>query len=292
VPKLKANFEADWTAHLRGLLTKTWGAQIADIPDAEIPFYHFESPRRRLKPGPRALKIADDFSCSTLDRAGWKGLQDKVRKGEDLNPHLSLRHASLRNADGLLAEWGVHHFHLGTAPHPTNPAYVGRTGPLVFALVDQQTFCAINVFSHDDCWEETRIIESIHRNWPDMVSAYQMNGVTGESLSKPQRRAIRKKNVNVLVTTTDGAVYAPIGGAVGASGLKMESVRRADAWRAEILELHPRVEETLPGLLPVLVQNGYAGQSEIDAELRITEGGYRAFFPRYKILANLTTNPA
>jgi hypothetical protein len=94
-----------------------------------------------------------------------------VRKGEDLNPHLSLGHASLFNPDGLLAEWGVHHFHLGTEPHPTNPYYVNRSDSTVFALVDDNALCAINVYPHKNHWEGVAIIESIHRNWPDLVTA-------------------------------------------------------------------------------------------------------------------------
>jgi len=288
--RLKANFEADWVAHLRAQLTTTGGAEIARIAGRDIATYYFESLHRRLLAQPRTLKVADDFLCPSTQVAGWQALQDKVTRGEELNPHLSTRHGSLFNADGLLAEWGVHHFHLGVMPDARTPDYVQRTPPLVFALVDDRMFCAINVFSHGD-WEETCIIESIHRNWPDMVSAYRMNQVTGALLSKSQRRSIRKHNANVLVSTTDGTVYGPIGGGVSASGVKTESVLRADAWCIQIRGLHDRVEKTLPQLMPVLEQNGYAGECEIEGKLRITETAYQIFYPRYNILATLVQAP-
>jgi hypothetical protein len=163
---LKANFASDWIAHLRTHMTRTWGETVEAIDDRDIPVYYFDSLHRRLASQPRSLKIADDFRCPPETEAGWKALQDKVRKGEDLNPHLSLGHASLFNPDGLLAEWGVHHFHLGTEPHPTNPYYVNRSDSTVFALVDDNALCAINVYPHKNHWEEVAIIESIHRNWP------------------------------------------------------------------------------------------------------------------------------
>lgn len=276
--KLKADFEADWIAHLRADLANTWGAEIACIPNGDIAAYFFESLHRRLPPRSRTLKIADDFRCPPAHMPGWQTLQDKVREGKDLKPYLSIRHASLFNRDGLLTEWGVHHFHLAAMPD--------RTDALVFALTDDRTFCAINVFSHGD-WEEIRIIESIHRNWPDMISMYRMKQVTGNHLSQLQRRDIRKHNVNVLTSTVDGTVYGPIGGSVSCAGLKMDSMDRANMWLYEIQGLHARVEKTLPELMHVLKQNGYAGESEIEGRLRITDAGYQIFYPQFRILATL-----
>src|SRR5262249_18389109 len=126
--------------------------------------------------------------------AGWDILRDKVLRGDNLNSHLSTRHASLSNRDGLLAEWNVHHLHLGTNSHHANPFYVSRTHRLVFALIDNRTFHAIGVYEHGH-WEETSIIERIHRNWPDAVSSHRMRGVTGANLTREQRRALRGKNV-------------------------------------------------------------------------------------------------
>jgi hypothetical protein len=288
--KLKGNFEADWLAHLRAHLTQAqgWDAnEVAGLDDREIPAYFFEALRRKLAPQARVLKVADDFQCSPTESAGWNALQDKVRKGEDLNPHLSNRHASLFNNDGLLAEWGVHHFHLGTKPDPKNSAYTERTSPLVYALVDDQTFCAINIYPHGS-WEEISIIESIHRNWPDMIRQYRGQSVTAETLSKMQRRAIRKKNTNVFVSTADGTVYMPIGGGVMASGVKLESVMRGDIRHNEIRSLQSRFESQLDQLMPTFLQRGYAGEAEIEAQLRIAETGYQVFFPKYGVLAHLT----
>jgi hypothetical protein len=284
--RLKGNFHADWTAYLRTQMTAMWGAQVSSIADGNIPAHYFESAGRRLRSTPRQVKTADDFQCSAECVAGWEALKDKVSKGADLRPHLSTRHASLFNADGLLAEWGVHHFHLGQAPDPRNPDFTERTGPLVFALVDDQTFCAINVFWHGQ-FEDTCILESIHRNWPDMVSAYGVKKVTGSLLSATERRNIRKKNANVLVATADGTVYGPIGGGVVASGLKMSSWFQADKWQNEVTALQDSVEKVLPELMPVFERLGYSGENELEAELRITEAGYQVFYPKYSVLVNL-----
>src|SRR5262245_11226057 len=203
--KLRANFESDWVAHLRANMIQLQGweaTEVAHLDDRDVRFYFFEARRRRLALRARVVKIADDFQCPLSEEAGWKALQDKVRKGEDLNPHLSKGHASLFNDDGLLAEWGVHHFHLGTKPDRRNRNFVERTRWQVFALVDDNTFYAINVYPHgpnEDHYEKVSIIESIHRNWPDVISAYRVNATAG-TWDDAQRRAFRKKNVNVFVS--------------------------------------------------------------------------------------------
>jgi hypothetical protein len=222
--KLKANFESDGIALLRTHMIQVQGwkaTEVGRLDDRDVRNYFFEARRRRLAPQARVLKIADDFQCPPSEEAGWKALQDKVRKGGDLNSHLSKGHASLFNNDGLLAEWGVHHFHLGTEPDHRNRNFVKRTRWQVFALVVDDTFCAINIYPHgpdERHYEEVGIIESIHRNWPDIISAYRVKATAG-TWDETQRQTFRKKNANVFVSTADGTVYMPIGGGVMASGI-------------------------------------------------------------------------
>lgn len=276
--KLKADFVSDWIAQLRSHMIQVQGwdaTEIAGLDDRDIRIYFFESLRRKLAPRARVIKIADDFQCPPTVEAGWQALQNKVLVGQDLNPHLSKGHASLFNSDGLFAEWDVHHFHLGTGPDPKHPSYVARTDLLVFALVDDNTFCAINVKPHKTSWEDTDILESIHRNWSNMINKYRGKAVTGITLDKAQRQAIRNKNVNVLTSAADGTVYMPIGGGVTCSGVKFESINRADNWHAEIQSLQAGFENHLGELMPTFEQRGYAGNYVLDVEVSDVYGSDR-----------------
>lgn len=284
--KLKADFVADAIAQLRRDMRKEWGAEIDGIDDRNILIHYLDSQRRRIASLPREIKQADDFKCPSAQEIGWKALQDKVRSGEDLGPHLSTGHASLFNRDGLLNEWGVHHFHFGTKPHAKKPNYVERGGPVVFALVDESTFYAINVYDHG-AWEEMSIIESLHRNWPDLIGRYRLRGVPGEQLTGTHRRNVRKYNGQAAVATQDGTVYGAIGGGVSAAGTSAEAVMRADHWTCQIRGIQAGLEAKLIDVIPALEQGGYAGEQEIEAELRISEDGYQAFFSQYGVLATL-----
>jgi hypothetical protein len=284
--KLKADFEANWISQIRGHMTKTWGAEVAKIEDRNVPMYWFESFRRTIVQQPRSLRIADDFCCAPQEEADWKALQNKVVSGKDLNPHRSTGHRSLFNSDGLLAEWGVHHFHLGTDPHPKYHDFVKRSGSLVFALVDDCAFYAINVYRHGD-WERVSIVESLHRNWPEVISKYRLRGIAPEELKEETRRTLRQKGCQAAVRTADGTVYGSIGGPVSPAGIKSESVTHADMWAAQIRHLQNDLQNQICQLIPTLEQRGYAGEPEIEAELKITESGYQAFFPKYRVRATL-----
>lgn len=287
MPCLKADFQADLIAELRGRLVteQRWDAtEVAAIDDSDICAQYFDARRRRVSERPRSIEQAAAFACPPSHQDGWESLQAKVRNGEDINPHLSKGHSSMFFSDGLLAEWGVHHFHLGTVLEGT---HVKRTGPLLYALVTDNAFLAINVLPHGK-FEDSSILESIHQNWPELISRYRVKRVSGGGWTQSQRRALRSKRANVLTAVADGTVYMPISGGVMASGMNAEAIRAGDYWLITVMALQGEIEAKLDELLPALRQNGYVSEPEIEAELRLSEEGTQVFFPRYNVLAVLT----
>ena len=96
--------------------------------------------------------------------AAIKSFLDKVERGDDLTPHLSIEphtrgYAPAARAPGatpddrwsdkdfLLNIMGFHHFHLGTTKQKRG--HVDRTDDLVFAEVGRDTFRVIAIFGHD-----------------------------------------------------------------------------------------------------------------------------------------------
>ena len=180
----------------------------------------------------------------------------------------------------------MHHFHLSAEPDLNDPRYVKRGGPLVFALVDDCAFYAINVYQHGD-WERLSIVESLHRNWPEVISKYRLRGVAPEELEEQKKRTLRKEGIHAALRTADGTVYGINWGPTSSAGIKSESVRDADIWATQIRALQSGLQDRLSQLIPTLEQRGYAGEPEIEAELKITEDGYQAFFPKYRVRATL-----
>jgi hypothetical protein len=120
---------------------------------------------RLIPPRPRNVTIAPTLTAD----ARWKSLApatrallDRVRRGDDLTPYLSLR--AIKNGfcpaaagpnptadkwedkDFILNVMGYHHLHLSQVAEPKD--HFGRTDDVLFAEVTRQAFTAIAFFDH------------------------------------------------------------------------------------------------------------------------------------------------
>jgi hypothetical protein len=194
----------------------------------------------------------------------------------------------LDTSDGLLNEWGVHHLHLGADLLSDGSGRFERTAPLLFARITDDDFYAINVYQHG-AWEESGILESLHRNWPDTIRSYRLKGIQGEPLSKTQRRNLRKVNAQAATVVADGTVYMSIGGGVVSSGVSAEAVRRSDMLIVDVEQLQVAIQNQLEKFIPHLQAGGYTNESEIKAMLAgVTPKGFQVLFPDYGVRSNVT----
>ncbi|WP_312395761.1 hypothetical protein [Stutzerimonas kunmingensis] len=286
--RMEANFEGDWVTHLRKLLILAWGEdQISRVGDEQIPVFFFDTFRRRISPTPRVVKVADDFVCPVDKEAGWELLKRNVEQGLDLTPHFSEGHLTLLNTDGLLNEWGVHHFHLGTERWPKKPKLIKRTGPLVCAYVTEDTFYAIQVLPHRQ-WARQEIVESLHRNWPEAIEQFRIFGIPAPTISERERITLRDKTFSAPVSVSDGTVYGTLCSPVSCAGTSIEAVRRSDMWRNEILGLQIGLENKLREMEPTLKAYGHTEGKPVKAELRINDDGYFAYLPELQLTLNIT----
>jgi hypothetical protein len=79
----------------------------------------------------------------------------------------------------------------------------------------------------------------------------------------------------------------PISGGVMASGVTFEAVRRGDYEQDRIRGIQASFEEKLPEMLKTLAEHGYAGEDEIEAQLRVSDEQLHILFPKYNVLALL-----
>jgi hypothetical protein len=161
---------------------------------------------------------------------GWQNLKKRIEAGDDITPHLSKSVDKLLYKDSMLSDWGVHHFHLGEV---LSGKLVDRTGPLLFAIVTEEIFYAIGVFSHG-AWTDKKVVETIHRNWAAVVAKHRRDDMLSVGrITESECLALRKKHVNALVETGDGTVYMPLGGGVTSSGHNIRAIVQTDRQRAQ-----------------------------------------------------------
>lgn len=278
--KLNANFYRDWVEILKGILSNDWGYDISNIPDDDLPFVYFNIEQRLVENRQREIHISNHFSCPPELERGWEILKNKIESGQDIKPHLSKLVLKPTNKDSLLNDWRVHHFHLG---EELQGEFTKRTGPLLFAIVADNDFYAIDIFSHGK-WADDSIVEIIHENWPDIISNYKIQNA--ESLShketSQERLGLRKNQINSFFECSDGTVYAPIGGGSATSGYNVENTLRIIKQKKFLKHLQDFLENELPNLRGDFEGQGYEGEETLEAKLLITENNYKAFFPKYK----------
>ena len=172
---------------------------------------------------PRCVHCSAEFGTTlkTLDRryvTPIETIRGRLESGGDLSEFLSKGASDARFNDGLLSDFGVHHFHLGAKPHPRSRR-VERTDVLLFVHVQSSDAYLLDVRKHpnsrdsaDFGWSDVDILNIIDSNWPEVLKPYIVPGVEGNAPTDEQRKELRRKNMNVVTQVGDKTIAPPGGG--------------------------------------------------------------------------------
>lgn len=223
---LEIDLYRDWVAHLRNELS-VFGYSVGSYGDEEVVHTFLNLLKRLVPPGPRHILKSREFQCPDELRQGLSDVERIIAQGQDLSPYLSRLLRRPDYDDPLLNHWGIHHIHLGTEVE--SDGFVKRTGPVLFCRFDGANAYLINVFRHGS-WAKQEMVGVLHRNWPDSIRQFRLNGVIGSARPVPDHdvQKLRKGNVNSMVEIEEGVVYAPMGGGFSTSGISVDVVRHAD----------------------------------------------------------------
>ncbi len=221
------DFMEDWRGIVLRELQQIDPAINVNMDTSELCFQFVNWRWRKISQVPRAITISREFQCPADRVAGLDLVKDKIIHGNNLTPHLSTRLTNLEFDDGLLNDWGIYHLHLGTVPYAKNPAFIDRTDDVLMARFDEKMAYLIDIAHHGD-WARLRLLEIVHRNWPESLAPYRMNVQRLEgTISDADRAALRRGGVMAL-TEVDDAVYMPPGGGITTSGLGVNVVETCD----------------------------------------------------------------
>ncbi len=199
---------------------------------------YLEMLNRRIVPIPREVL----FSEETHDSLGKLTRETKVKQrekgteawgavffiryllteGKKLNGLLSRKIDSAtgeRSKDGLLWDFGMHHFHLSKKVEASG--FLKRSDYLLFAIITQEKAYFVDVRPHRDPeklqWVRQDLLRIVHSNWPELIERQVLRGVKGNGLTDEQKKELRRKNINHVTELGDDAI-APIGGGMMADG--------------------------------------------------------------------------
>lgn len=225
--------------------------------DAEIILSYANVRNRSVPARPRRLHKAS-YTVPTHLAAGEKAFLNAVVAGDNLRPYQSTRLLNADFDDGMLNDFGIQHFHLGTAPHPAKPGFMARTDPVLFALVRDDDFYSLGCYAHG-AWSKTSLLDLIHATWPHVIASSSLNEVPGMKIlglrhnyADDEVETLRKARINVLTRRPDGTIHAGPGGGVTTNGKSGKVAREV----ANIKGLCNQVEGNLKAWLALMLASG------------------------------------
>ena len=181
---------------------------------------------RELLANPVRAQYGDGLRSAVREIAFGTDLRPRMSTGVDhayepwMHPAIERKRRDGRHLDRLLAEWGVHHLHLRTSPHPKLSGFKARSRHVLFAVFRGDSAYLIDLYDHESDganWSELAILEVIARNWPDAgiiepIGTDLVTGLVGGNPSDEKRRALRRAGVSVTAAEIDGQVWAVVRG--------------------------------------------------------------------------------
>lgn len=211
---------------------------------------------RRVSARVRGLHKAN-YQVPTHLREGESLFLSKVTAGHDLWPHQSRKISKTGIEDGMLNDFGIQHFHLGTQPDSKHSHLIAGTKELLFAVVTNTDFYAIGIYDHD-AWSEQGLLDVIHATWPQLMRSSMLNAdsdsnVVGLSAqySDADHAKLRAAGVNVITQRPDGSIHMPPGGGVTTAKTGMKVAREV----IQILDFIQRLESEVADAFAPLIAN-------------------------------------
>ena len=259
---------------------------------------YLEMLNRRVLPVPRTVHFSAEIhdslgalarkaSLEHRDEAAdaWRTvfvIRDSLTEGSNVNGFLStgIGHASGRmSRDGLLWDYGMHHFHLSRKPHKNEKqrraGFVRRSSYLLFSILTHDDAYFVDVRPHpnpqDLGWFRQDLLTIVRSNWPELIHPHVLRGVKGDVLTDEEKAELRKKNIN-HVAELNGTAVAPLGGGTMADGSSTLCTLWVDRLLDEI-RLHQEYFDGQPAeLQAALGDKGVGLVGEMNFDLVLCDG--------------------
>lgn len=230
------DFLADLTLIVRECFREDGIEYCGNGDPRELAALYFETRIRRIIPRPRKVHFSIEIHSSLgrlvretdPDRKqkaleAWRAvftLRDCFVNGEEVTRFLSKQVTKAAGKDGMLWDFGMHHFHLCRQLEDSE-TFVERSDYLLFAIIAENAAFFVDIRSHHDPeglgWVRQELLRIAHSNWPVLLKCRELRGITGQTVTNQQKQLLRQRNLN-HATELGGKAIAPIGWGVTAAG--------------------------------------------------------------------------
>ena len=239
------SFESDLATFVKLQLDKLGIQYDHGLDVCSLAARYLEMVNRRITPTRRSVHFSQEIHNSLGDlvrrvdpdqqeiaNEAWRAvflIRYLLTRGKNVNSflHKAINHATgRRSRDGLLWDFGMHHFHLSRTFEASG--FVKRADYLLFAVVTQEDAYFVDVRRHPDPndpddvgWVEQDLVKIVYSNWPQLIESNIVRGVKGDVLADKEKKALRNSNIN-HIAAIDGKAIGPLGGGTSFDGSSVQ----------------------------------------------------------------------
>lgn len=219
----------------------------------------FTLDRMFISPLPRVVHVAENFKVAKKYSTVINTIKSDLEHGRPVNKRLSRKIRENKvYTDDLLADWGIHHLHLGETliPNGRNRGLFKGNKELLFVFVTNDAAYLIGVFDHHS-WTKNEVLETVYDNWPRLIDKYELKGVVGlaRKVTEQDRYELRTANVNTPVEIR-GKFFMGPGGGLTTGGVGSHDVSKANMLIRAAEEIEKWVDDYYPLIHSAFEQQG------------------------------------
>ncbi|NIY91154.1 hypothetical protein [Vibrio diazotrophicus] len=226
---MSTNFESDVYEWGRNIIEKVGYKANEDsfVTLANV----FTLSRMFISPIPRRVYVAEDFIIPPKYDAAIKQIINDLKIGNNVNARLSRRIKDKKvYTDRMLADWGIHHLHLGeeVIRKGKNEGLIEGHKEILFVWVTNNDAYLIGIFDHDS-WTKTQVLEIVHDNWYHLLKPYEVrkDAILTREVTDLNRLELRNACINTAVPVR-GSLYMGLGGGLTCGNIGGDDVHKAN----------------------------------------------------------------
>lgn len=246
--------------------------QIEKHTRIKIAVYYHNLVARLFKAKPRNVIECNGFVCPEKFRNGYNALKQDIIQGRQLFPRMSRKIRQIDYSDGMLNDWGITHFHLGTLMCSDGVQCRGEK-MIAYAFLTDDTVYMIAIGPHKQ-WDNRSLLEKLMREHGASITFGKASGnfcdiSSNGSLSRIE---LRKANIN-LITRINGENYLPAN-LITKDGMLLQAHICLQERLAELRCFEKAVKEKIEDIVTLVVKSNEPLSPKIKISLleRLVEG--------------------
>lgn len=251
----------------------------------------------------RRIERSSRFTCPAEHEEGLKLLEGAISDGKPLFPFLSRSIFDATEQDGMLFDWGILHFHLGTKPDPKHVNMLVGTKEILYAALTEEVAYFLVIADHGQ-WANRELLVLLKRDFPFLLEPFKLKGIMfGNDFTYSDKNHIALRRAGMMVPMEiDGELYISRGGGINSARGSASSVTTLQrvSYRLQVAErllreqiekaiisAHPRAEQ-LPDMLEFKMETYEQGKISVfdrsnGLEATVFEDKERRAFVSFKI---------